>query len=113
MSYVQIAVPVTVEQSAPAVSDKDVTVTEEDGAYQVEGENFSFTIDGSTGTMENYTYDGEVLVEKGPSPNFWRGRVENDYNAGSWGTFDTKWKTAADTINVESIETAENESASR
>ena len=107
MSYVQIAVPVTVEQSAPAVSDKDVTVTEEDGAYQVEG---SFTIDGSTGTMENYTYDGEVLVEKGPSPNFWRGRVENDYNAGSWGTFDTKWKTAADTINVESIETAENES---
>ena len=110
MSYVQIAVPVTVEQSAPAVSDKDVTVTEEDGAYQVEGENFSFTIDGSTGTMENYTYDGEVLVEKGPSPNFWRGRVENDYNAGSWGTFDTKWKTAADTINVESIETAENES---
>ena len=106
MSYVQIAVPVTVEQSAPAVSDKDVTVTEEDGAYQVD----SFTIDGSTGTMENYTYDGEVLVEKGPSPNFWRGRVENDYNAGSWGTFDTKWKTAADTINVESIETAENES---
>ena len=110
MSYAQIAVPVTVEQSAPTVSDKDVTVTEEDGAYQVEGENFSFTIDGSTGTIENYTYDGEVLVEKGPSPNFWRGRVENDYNAGSWGTFDTNWKTAADTISVESIETAENES---
>lgn len=110
MSYAQIAVPVTVEQSVPEVSKKKVTVTEKDGAYQVEGENFSFTIDGSTGTMENYTYDGEVLVEKGPAPNFWRGRVENDYNAGSWGTFDTRWKTAADTINVESIETSENES---
>lgn len=109
MSYAQISVPVTVEQSAPEISDKDVTVTEKDGGYQVEGENFSFTINGSTGTMENYTYDGEVLVEKGPSPNFWRGRVENDYNAGNWGTFDNNWKTAADTINVESVEASENE----
>lgn len=58
---------------------------------------------------KNYTYDGEVLVEEGPAPNFWRGRVENDYNAGSWGTFDTNWKTAADTINVESIDVSENE----
>ena len=110
MSYAQIAVPVTVEQSAPAVGDKAVEVTETDGVYEVIGEDFSFSIDAETGTMQNYTYNGEVLVEKGPSPNFWRGRVENDYNAGSWGTFDTNWKTAADTINVESVEASENES---
>ncbi len=110
MSYAQIRVPVSVEQSIPEVSDKSVNVTENAGSYQVTGEKFSFSINSSTGRMENFIYDGEVLVEEGPAPNFWRGRVENDYNAGNWGTFDTNWKTAADTIRVENIDVSENES---
>ena len=109
MSYGQIKVPVTVEQSAPVIRNKEVTAAEEDGKYQIQGENFSFQIDTATGRMENYVFDGEVLVEEGPAPNFWRGRVENDYNAGNWGTFDVNWKTAADTVSVESIDVNDNE----
>ena len=45
MSYAQIAVPVTVEQSAPAVSDNAVEETETDGAYEVIGEDFCFSIE--------------------------------------------------------------------
>lgn len=75
MSWGQIAVPVEVKQAAPAVSEKEVTVSDETDGYAVEGENFSFTIDKKTGILKNYVYDGETLVKQGPTPNFWRGRL--------------------------------------
>ena len=103
MSYAQINVPVTVEQSAPVFSDKEVTVEETDSAYKVNGEGFSFSIEKATGTMKNYTVGDEVLVQEGPTPNFWRGRLENDKTA-----FDANWKTAADNIQVDNIAVEEN-----
>ena len=68
------------------------------------GNNFSFAIEKATGTLKNYTYNGDVLVEEGPAPNFWRGTVENDKTA-----FDWNWANAAKTINVEEITVVENE----
>ena len=103
MSYVQIKVPVTVEQSAPAVSSKEVTVTEEENAYQVAGDNFSFAINKATGVMENYVYEGEQLIQTGPTPNFWRGRVENDTG------FDSRWQNADQNIKIDGIQVSENE----
>ncbi|GAB5615756.1 hypothetical protein JCM31739_05810 [Faecalimonas canis] len=104
MSWAQIAVPVTVEQAVPQVSDKDVTVNETDKAFEVKGEKFAFSIDKATGTMKNYTYNGETLVQQGPVPNFWRGLVENDKKS-----FDSRWKNAAKNINVKSVEATKNE----
>ena len=103
MSYAQIKVPVTVEQSAPAVSSKEVTVTEEENAYQVAGDNFSFAINKATGVMENYVYEGEQLIQTGPTPNFWRGRVENDTG------FDSRWQNADQNIRIDAIQVSENE----
>lgn len=98
MSWGQISVPVTVEQAVPVISDKDVTVEENDSNWQITGKDFDFAIDKSTGTMKNYTYKGEVMVTEGPTPNFWRGLVENDKTA-----FDWNWANAAKTINVEKL----------
>ena len=108
MSWAQIAVPVEVEQAAPVVSEKEVTVSDETDGYNVTGENFSFTIDKTTGTLKNYVYDGETLVKQGPTPNFWRGELENDKDGWYSGrTFDWKWKTAEKNIKVESVTASE------
>lgn len=104
MSWGQIRVPAQVEQAAPAVSEKEVSVTDAEDAWNVEGENFSFAIDKATGVMKDYVYDGETLIQKGPAPNFYRGLVENDKNS-----FDGNWNGVEKNIQVESIETAVNE----
>ncbi|WP_461815660.1 glycoside hydrolase family 2 TIM barrel-domain containing protein [Faecalimonas sp.] len=104
MAWEQIPVPVFVEQAVPQVSDKAVTVNETENAFEVKGEKFAFSIDKATGTMKNYTYNGNVLVQQGPVPNFWRGLVENDKKA-----FDQRWKNAAKNIKVKSVEATKNE----
>lgn len=104
MSWVQIAVPATVEQAAPQVSDKAVEVKETDKVFEVKGEKFAFSIDKATGAMKNYTYNGETLVQQGPVPNFWRGLVENDKNS-----FDAKWQNVEKNIKVDSVEATKNE----
>ena len=96
--------PTTVEQAAPQISDKAVTVNETDNAFEVKGEEFAFSIDKATGTMKNYIYNGETLVQEGPVPNFWRGLVENDKQS-----FDRRWKNAAKNIKVKSVEATTNE----
>ena len=100
LSWGQIEVPVEVEQAPLTVSEKTVTVTENTDSYTVSGDNFSFEISKADGTMSNYVYGGEKLIEQGPTPNFWRGLVENDKTA-----FDWNWQNAAKNISVESIET--------
>lgn len=104
MSWGQISVPVTVKQAIPVISDKDVAVKENENDWQITGKDFNFAIDKTTGTMKNYNYKGEVMITEGPTPNFWRGLVENDKTA-----FDWNWANAAKTINVEKIETSINE----
>ena len=99
LAWEQIAVPVEVAQAERKISDKAVAVTETDDVYKIDGEEFGFQIRKADGVMENYIYDGELLIEEGPAPNFWRGTLENDKTA-----FDGNWENAAKTINVESIE---------
>ena len=48
------------------ISEEKVTVAEDDAAWNVTGNNFSFAIEKATGTLKNYTYNGDMLVEEGP-----------------------------------------------
>ena len=98
LSWEQIKVPVEVAQAQRTISDKEVTVTDTAEAYEVKGENFSFNIRKADGILENYVYGGETLVETGPAPNFWRGKVENDKSG-----FDGNWENAEKNIEVEAI----------
>ena len=104
LAWEQLSVPVEVAQAQKKISDKAVEVTETDDAYEVTGEAFSFQIRKADGVMENYVYDGELLVEEGPAPNFWRGTVENDKTSFDWG-----WENVEKNINVDGISVATDE----
>ncbi|MBR4101944.1 MAG: DUF4981 domain-containing protein [Oscillospiraceae bacterium] len=108
ISYGQFEVPAAARKVTPSISKDAVSVTESTSGFDVKGEDFSFTINKATGTMKSYTYKGEVLISEGPAPNFWRGYVENDNNAGKQKLFDTNWQHAANNIKVDSIKTSKN-----
>lgn len=107
VAYRQLEIPVSVKEGERSYAE-NVSITQSDAAYIVEGQDFEFFIDKSTGIMEDYTYKGERLITEGPRPNFRRGYVENDSNSASWRLFDKNWRTAADEITVDKIEADKN-----
>lgn len=104
ISYEQFRIPASVSQVAPVIVTEGVTVTEGEESVDVAGENFSFSISKTDGLMSNYVVNGETLLETGPTPNFWRGLVENDK-----GNFDSGWKNANSVINADSVAVSTNE----
>ena len=82
----------------------EVKVADNSNVYVTSSDNFSCTIDKSTGLLSKYTFNGEELITNGPRPNFWRGNVENDTGWGARNLFDGTWQKAADKINVKGIE---------
>ncbi|MCQ2468668.1 MAG: DUF4981 domain-containing protein [Ruminococcus sp.] len=88
-------------------SKGDVTIVDHPDSYIPVGKDFNFVIDKSTGLMKSYSYKGETLIENGPVPNFWRGYVENDNNAGRNKLFDTNWRKAMAKVNVLGIDTSD------
>ena len=69
--------------------------------------DFNFAINKSTGLIEQYSYKGSLLIKNGPTPNFWRGNVENDNGWGAKGLYDKTWEKAMEGAKVTSIETGE------
>lgn len=106
LSYAQFTVPAGAAKVTKKASTDAVSVKENSGDYSVTGKDFSFSISKSNGQMTNYRYNGELLIENGPAPNFWRGYVENDNN-GARGSFDTAWRNAMNGVKVSKIETRE------
>ena len=94
----QIAIPAQVAQKTRAASTDTATIESTDKLYTVTGKDYSFKIDKTTGTISDYTFKGEKMLETGPTPNFWRGTFENDKN-----NFDWNWSKADDEFHVESI----------
>jgi len=107
LAWQQFAIPVEVAQARAVISDAQVTVTENEDAYRVEGEGFSFDIRKADGILENYVYGGETLMLEGPAPNFWAGLTENHERTSSSG-IDAGWEGVSENIVVESIETSVN-----
>ena len=104
IAYAQIPInssgtPVKYDHGSGSVSVKD-----SGSGYTVSGDNFQFSINKSSGLIENYVYNGETLIQNGPAPNFYRGLVENDGGNARSKIFDTAWEKAADKINVRSID---------
>lgn len=65
----------------PALSLED-----SDKALVIKGEQFELSFDKAKGNITEMTYDGEVILEKGPTPNFTRARLSND---NMWGVLDS------------------------
>jgi len=113
ISYGQIPVTVNGTTAKFNKGTEAVSVTDNSSSYNVSGKNFSFTIDKSTGTIKNYTYNGATLITEGPTPNFWRGYVENDNNGGGWAkAFDTAWRSAMEGARCDGVNVSNGTSGS-
>ncbi len=85
VSYEQFEIPETFNEVTRTISTNKVSVTENDGSYDVSGDLFSFSIDKSTGVIKDYTYKNELLLTEGPKPNLWRAPTNNDrYMVNDW-----------------------------
>ena len=105
ISYKQFAVQTSVPKADNAISKEEVTVDNSNTSeISVAGKNFSFKIDKTTGLMKNYVFNGEVLIENGPTPNFWRAPISNDN-----GNYDGTWKNANQNITVSGIDITKGE----
>lgn len=105
VAHEQFQLPVEVEKVTKDINTQGIQVDESgEDAVTVTGTEFSFQINKATGAMENYTYKGEVLLQEGPVPNYWRGLLDNDN-----GNYDGNWKAVTDGIEAESIRVGENE----
>ena len=107
ISYAQFTVPSTAPQCKAAVSTNPVEITRTSDGFAVHGKDFSFAI--SNGLMASYIYKGDTIISHGPTPNFWRGYVENDGNSANQKLFDTGWQSAASNIKVNSVAASEND----
>lgn len=98
ISYEQFKVPSNIQNVASAISSENININNDETEILVSGENFSFKIDKTTGLMSNYIYNGEVLIEEGPTPNFWRAPISNDN-----GNYDSNWRSANKNITANDI----------
>lgn len=90
-------------KSVAIKTSSEVVYTQSDDDHIFAGADFNFVIKKSSGLMEKYSYKGEMLLNNGPRPNFWRGYVENDGGNERQKVFDTAWKNAMDNASVDSI----------
>ena len=104
VAYAQFEVPATVEHISPTVMP-GVVITNEADAISVSGNSFSFSVNKSTGIIENYVYGGELLLEQGPVPTYWRAPVSNDKTVQGNNQFSYDWQTVNDGATVGEITT--------
>ena len=104
LSYAQFELPANAPAYPKQVSSDPVSVTESANGYAVSGKDFSFTVSKSDGVIRDYVKGGVKLLQTGPTPNFWRGLIEND----GGNDFDSKWKGAWNGATVSGISTQEN-----
>ena len=104
ISYNQISIPFTGITAKCNKGNDPVSVIDNDGSYIISGKKFEFIIDKSTGLIKSYKYNNVTLISEGPTPNFWRGNVENDAPGVRWSNaFDTKWRNAMEEAYCDSI----------
>ncbi|MFE1835600.1 glycoside hydrolase family 2 TIM barrel-domain containing protein [Streptomyces sviceus] len=88
-----------VDANSPAVTPvplaKVPALTPRDASAQVTvtGEDFSVTVDKSSGTITSYQAHGTRLITSGPVPNFWRAPTDNDHGNGQH-TRNQTWRDA-------------------
>jgi len=105
IAYEQIAIPFTGINVKNNKENAPITVDETSTTFTIIGNNFNFLIDKSTGLFKSYKYKNEMIIEEGPTPNFWRGYVENDKNSSNRAkAFDTKWRNAMQSVHCDSID---------
>jgi hypothetical protein len=55
-----------------------LTVAEDASKINVAGSNFQLVFNKQNGRIEEYFFDGQLMLHKGPRLNFWRAPIDND-----------------------------------
>ena len=113
ISYGQVAVSANGSTVKYDYGTDNVDVVETPDAFVPTGHGFNMLIDKSTGLMRKYSYQGNTLIEEGPTPNFWRGNVENDGGSARANAFDTKWRNAMDKARCDGIDVKDGENGAK
>ncbi|WP_430812921.1 MULTISPECIES: glycoside hydrolase family 2 TIM barrel-domain containing protein [unclassified Carboxylicivirga] len=64
--------------AAALKGNKGLIVDDVADRLTIKGKRFEVSWSKSTGALENYRYNGTVLIEQGPQANFWRPQTDND-----------------------------------
>ncbi|MDE6635073.1 MAG: DUF4981 domain-containing protein, partial [Lachnospiraceae bacterium] len=102
IAHEQFEIPNTYSTVTKTVSTNPVEVSEDDTYYNLKGNQFEFKLNKSTGAIEDYIYKNELVMEKGPTPNFWRAPLNND------GQRNDEWRGVGETAYADSIDVSTN-----
>jgi beta-galactosidase len=110
VAWGQMEVPFDVpSDERPAVSEFDeVTLNEGGDQIEVEGSDFSVAVGRESGALESLVYDGEELIERPLTPNYWRAETDNDRSNGNgMAELLRGWEDAGENRSVTSVEAEE------
>ena len=78
----QFELPVYKQVADAASKAEKLTVEEKDGKTSISNSAFNVVFDNSKGTLISFVSDGKEMIEQGPTPNFWRAPIDNDFGNG-------------------------------
>nr|WP_087974253.1 glycoside hydrolase family 2 TIM barrel-domain containing protein [Oceanobacillus rekensis] len=83
VAWEQFLLPVVqsdkVESASPATINGPLVVKSQDNQYlMVTGDTFQMMFNKISGVIDSWKYNGEEIMEKGPTLNFWRATTDND-----------------------------------
>ncbi|TLP80290.1 glycoside hydrolase family 2 TIM barrel-domain containing protein [Maribacter sp. ACAM166] len=85
-----------------------IIVTKAANTIMVKGASFEIGFNSADGTLSSIDYGQGNILQKGPSVNFWRAPIDNDYGYNMPKRL-KKWKEATETQNIISVEVNSNE----
>jgi beta-galactosidase len=79
----------------PSSTGNRIKIRRNESNLILEGANSRLLIDRSTGSINHWSYDGQLITEQAVRPNFWRPPTDNDLGNGmhKWAKI---WQTATD-----------------
>jgi len=80
VAFGQFEIPFNTPDVSPTKSfgAEKMNITENDASISIGNNTFLVQFDKQTGVLNNYTYNGSLLLSNGPVPNFWRAPTDND-----------------------------------
>lgn len=78
IAYAQIQVAEDAQCGYHKWQGDEVNVEKNDSGYEISGKDFHFRFDAADGTMSDYYYGDKLLIKKGPQPNVFRAKLDND-----------------------------------
>jgi beta-galactosidase len=101
-AWSQLALPNT-EAIAEEPKKLRLSVSDKKQAYRFKGQDFSLSIDKTTGLISSMEYFGDELLKTSPRPDFWRAPTDNDLPIKDYGDKIAPWQKAGEDTALVSI----------